>query len=157
MRYWIGAILMMLLLGVSWLGCPVRAEAIPQTRATTQAVRFGYVDILVDPGGVPLAAYQFELKATESDATIVGVEGGDVPAFRDAPFYDPQALKQGRIIIAAYSTSDALPAGAVRVARVHLQIAGPGRPIYQVRLMAAGDREGNAIRAIAAIREGDHP
>lgn len=84
------------------------------------APRFAAYDVVIDTAGRPLAAYQFEIM---TNAQIVGVEGGEVP-FTEAPHYDPAALQGGRIIIAAFTLDDRLPAGRVRVARVHLQESG---------------------------------
>jgi len=88
-------------------------------------VRFEAVDVFVDAGESPLSAYQFDLATPAREgwqASIVGVEGGEHPAFRKAPYYDPAALHAGRIIIAAYSVDEALPTGRTRVARLHMEL-----------------------------------
>ena len=54
------------------------------------AVRFVAVDIFVDSQDKSLAAYQLEFSVTNGVAKIVGIEGGEHPAFREAPFYDPK-------------------------------------------------------------------
>lgn len=129
------ALLCLLLIGValSWM---------PQTHArlvqAADAVRFEIVDVFAS-SAQPLAAYQFELRAESGDARIVGVEGGEHAAFQTAPYYDPAALRTGRIIIGAFSTANDLPPAnaRTRVARVHLEVHG-GRPIYTaVRLAGA--------------------
>ncbi len=112
------------------------------------------VDIYIDSGDRPLAAYQFELTAT-GDAKIVGVEGGEHPAFAEPPYYDPAALQQGRIIIAAFDTGDDLPAGRTRVARIHLWTGGDGRPSFDVKLIVAGSTDGEEISAQASVTEGN--
>src|SRR5262245_59605150 len=73
--------------------------------------RFRAVDIYVDSGSAPLAAYQLEFSVTNQVAKIVGIEGGDHEAFREPPFYDPKAIQQERVILAAFSTqaSEQLP------------------------------------------------
>src|SRR5512140_2968924 len=75
--------------------------------------RFGAVDIYVDSGSTPLAAYQLEFTATNGVAKIVGIEGGEHTAFRQPPFYDPKAIQHERVILAGFSTADAagLPIG----------------------------------------------
>ena len=88
-----------------------------------QDVRFVAIDVFIDTNGQPLAAYQLELTATKG-ALIVGVEGGASAAFKHAPYYDPAALKGGRIIIAAFTTDENPPKGRVRIARVHFQESG---------------------------------
>jgi hypothetical protein len=84
-----------------------------QPAASDVAVRFLTVDIFVDTKDKPLAAYQIEFSATNTVAKIVGIEGGEHPAFRDAPYYDPKALQQERVILAAFSTEpdNRLPTG----------------------------------------------
>ncbi len=120
--------------------------------------RFEAVDIFVDAGDASLGAYQVELKGIERKEArvgtafvkIVGLEGGDHPAFGDAPYYDPEALQGGRVIVAAFSTAADLPAGRTRVARVHVMLEGAGEPAYELKIEAAADRGGKPIRAQAS-------
>ncbi len=106
------------------------------------AQRYRPVEVYLDSGTVPLAAYQLELIAT-GDAQIVGVEGGDAPAFAEPPAYDPAALAGGRIILAAFSLRDAaeLPRGRTRIATVHIREPG-APPRFTVRLHAASGPDG---------------
>jgi hypothetical protein len=118
-----------------------------------QRVRFVAVDVYVDAGSAPLAAYQFELTGGAS-AKVVGVEGGENAAFREAPYYDPAALKGGRIIIAAFSTSDNLPVGRTRVATVHFQEAVGEDTPYEAALKVAGTSGAVKIEAsIEVVRD----
>jgi hypothetical protein len=117
--------------------------------------RFTAVDVYIDSGRRALAAYQFELKATGGDVKIVGVEGGEHAAFQEPPYYDPAALMQQWIIIAAFNTGNDLPAGRTRVARIHLRVAGPVEPEYSVELEAAGSRDGHRIDATATCERGE--
>ena len=133
----------------------VPVEAQDEAPATQPAVRFGYVDVFVDSGTAKLAAYQFELKAAQGTIRIVGVEGGEHAAWKDAPYYDPAALKRNRIIIAAFNTGRDLPSGRTRVARVHLQITGPTRPEYVAQLQTAASADGKRIPATLTIGQGD--
>jgi hypothetical protein len=119
----------------------------PSYQTVEPKVRFVPLEIYVDPQEKPLGAYQFELKALAGQIKIVGVEGGAHPAFGRAPYYDPAALVQERIIIAAYSTDDSLPTQRTRVATVHLQVTGETEPNYQLHLMVAADRKGQPIDA----------
>src|SRR5690348_13106857 len=80
-------------------------------------IRFRPVHVYVDAGGTPLAAYQIEI-VVDGNAQIVGVEGGEHPAFALSPHYDPAALASGRIIIAAFNTGPDLPSQRTRVATV---------------------------------------
>jgi hypothetical protein len=117
-------------------------------------VRFEAVDVYVDSGAQPLAAYQFELTAKKAKVAIVGVEGGEHPAFKEAPYYDPAALSRDRIIIAAFNTGRDLPTGRTRVARVHFQVSGLEEPAYAVTLNVAASSEGARIPATAAVEQG---
>lgn len=118
----------------------------PDTQATPS--RFTAVDIFVDSGDLPLAAYQFELSAAVGSFKIVGVEGGEHAAFAEPPYYDPAALHgEGRIIIAAFNTGDDLPTGRTRVARVHVWITGEPSPDFDVKLIVAGSVDGEEIEA----------
>jgi len=117
--------------------------------------RFRAVDIYVDSKGAPLAAYQLQFSATNGVVKIVGVEGGEHPAFREAPFYDPKAIQQERVIIAGFSTAsrDQLPAGKTRVATIHLQITGSEEARFELKLHIAGDAQGNRIQATVSFEE----
>jgi hypothetical protein len=129
---------------------PVREEA---------PVHFCAIDIFVDAGSTPLAAYQLEFADSNQLAKIVGIEGGEHAAFRQPPFYDPKAMQHERVIIASFSTAAAasLPAGKTRVATIHVQIAGIGLPLYKLKLATAGDSQGNKIPARASFEERKTP
>lgn len=118
---------------------PPAAAPVESPRPETSTFRF--VDIFIDSGTHPLAAYQFELSATSGRFTIVGVEGGEHPAFHEAPYYDPEALTKGRIIIAAFSTGSDLPRGRTRVSRIHVRV-DEGTPGYGVRLAVSASKDG---------------
>jgi hypothetical protein len=108
-------------------------------------VRFEAVDIFVDGGALPLAAWQVELVDPTGRATIAGVEGGEHAAYAAPPYYDPRALMQGRIVLAAFSLEDELPLGRTRVARLHVRVVGTQDVTWKVELVAAGDRHGDAL------------
>ena len=141
---------MAILLGGFALGQP-RPDAPP---ARPAGVRFAAVDVYVDSGNQPLAAWQFELSARRGRFTIVGVEGGEHPAFHEAPYYDPAALQRGRIIVAAFSTGNDIPRGRTRVATVHVMIEGGETPDYGIEIAAAASKEGEAIQAEIRAIEG---
>ena len=138
-------------------GDPARADTRPATEPASQpAIRFAAVDVYVDSKDQPLAAYQFELATEVGDVKIVGIEGGEHPAFKEPPFYDPAALSQNRVIIAAFNTGQDLPKGKTRVARVHVQITGDTEPEYAVKLHVAGSTEGEQIsEAAATVEQGE--
>ena len=129
----------------------------------TGKARFVPVHIYLDPGGRPLAAYQFELVCSvpvtaypsgednasrrpyEPQVKIVGVEGGEHPAFKDAPYYDPAALMNDRIIIAAFNTGRDLPTTCTRIATIHLQIPTDAEPQYELKLVTAAAANGEKL------------
>ena len=120
-----------------------------------QGVRFAPLHIYLDSGNRSLAAYQFELEATTGQIEIVGVEGGEHKAFSEPPYYDPAALAQDRIIIAAFNTGQDLPTGRTRIATIHLQITGDAEPQYELKLTVAGDADGNEIPAEITFEKGE--
>jgi|SRR5439155_20026606 len=142
-------ILPLILLGLA-AGLFAQQQAVEEGRS-----RFRAVDIYVDSKGTPLAAYQIEFSCTKGVAKIVGIEGGEHPAFSEAPFYDPQAMRHERVIIAAFSTAtaDKLPAGKTRVATIHVQIIGDSEPRFELKLQTAGDAEGKKISVEASFEE----
>ena len=110
-----------------------------------EPVRFDYVDVYLDSNKKDLAAYQLELTLKAGKVRIVGIEGGEHPAFEEPPYYDPAALAKDRIIIAAFNTGRELPHGRTRVARVHVQITGNVQPQYEVLLTVAASADGKKI------------
>ena len=121
---------------------------------TDASVRFQAVDLYVDTTNSPLAAYQLEFSGGNG-IQIVGIEGGEHPAFAAPPFYDPRAMQHERAILAAFSTRPAadLPRGETRVATIHLQITGVASPAYQLKLQTAAGPDGHRIAAGARLAE----
>lgn len=117
--------------------------------------RFCAVNIFVDSGSTPLAAYQFHFAVTNGMAKIVGIEGGEHPAFRQAPFYDPKAIQNEVAIVASFSTAAAaeLPVGKTKVATIHLQTTGAKPPEFELKLQTAGNAEGRKIECQASFEE----
>lgn len=142
----------------------------PQAAAPVQpgpvsSVRFESVDVFVDSGDVPLAAYQVEFRADTQDSDaksrfkLVGVEGGEKGAFEEPPKYDARALRGERIILAAYSLREdaQLPKGLTRVARVHVQVPTAGLLGYVSVLTVAGDSAANEIPATVRAKVSEVP
>ena len=123
-----------------------------QPTTTDTASRFTYVDVILDTHDMPLAAYQFEFTGG-AGCQIIGIEGGEHPAFVNPPYYDPAAMQHDRVIAAAYSTVAELPKGATRISRLMLRVSG--KPAYQVRLITAGSTDGKPMPAEISVREGD--
>lgn len=122
-----------------------------QPAATNAPVRFRAVDIFVDSGETPLAAYQLEFAVTNVSANIIGIEGGEHPVFAQPPFYDPKGMQHERAIIAAFSTeaADKLPKGKTRVATIHIQTSGKTEPRFETTLQTAADANGGRIEVTA--------
>jgi hypothetical protein len=124
------------------------------TSSTSQGrIHFTTVDVFVDPQGQPLAAYQLEFVADEKTVKLVGIEGGEHPAFSNPPYYDPAALSNHRVILAALNAGDDLPKAKTRVARLHLQIEGE-HPTWSAQLIVAASRDEKKISAIVQLSEG---
>ena len=125
----------------------------PAQPSSTHAagVRFAAVDIFVDSADKPVAAYQLEFSVTNGVAKIVGIEGGEPPAFREAPFYDPKAMQHERVILAAFSTDKQLPSGKSRVATIHLQITGEASPQLGLHLQVIADSDGKKVSATTSF------
>ncbi len=118
-------------------------RTIPESQP--DSVRFEAIDVFVDSGGKPLAAYQFELKARSGEVLLAGLEGGEHAAFKAAPYYDTTAMLQNKVIVAAFSTAPRLPHGRTRVARLMVQVTGPTEPAYDATLSVAGSPDGKPI------------
>lgn len=115
--------------------------------AAGQDARFRAVDVFVNAGDEAVAAWQVELPETKG-RLVVGVEGGD-GIWSDPPWYDPAALRGGRIVLAAFRTAD-VPRGRVRVARLHLQESGEGAP-FDAKLTVAARPGGDRVAARVEI------
>lgn len=114
--------------------------------------RFSSVDVVVDPLGRDLAAYQIEIDAESDDLQIVGVEGGEHASFREPPYYDAAALGGGRIIIAAFSTSKRLPDVRSRVATLHVRWRSEAQiSKLRVDVQAAATADGSPIDVVTEL------
>lgn len=111
-------------------------------------VRFIPVDIYIDSDDAPLGAWQIEFVG-HGDVELVGVEGGEHAAYQQPPHYDAAALMHGRVILAALNTTDDVPTGKTRVARLHVRVTG--EPKFETILIAAGNSSGERIDAIVTI------
>lgn len=114
-------------------------------------IEFEWVDVWVDTGTTPLAAWQFELRGSYS---LTGVEGGGDTAYPDPPHYDPAALSRDRVIVGDFSKAVAPPAGRIKVATLHVMIDKDVAPDYVAELMAVADGEGRKFTATIEIERG---
>ena len=134
---------------------PVFAAYPQSDNIVAAAVRFAPLHIYIDSGNEALAAFQFELKATTGQVKIVGIEGGEHEAFKQPPYYDPAALANDRVIIAAFNTGQELPTGRTRVATIHLQIIGEAEPDYELDFIVAANGQDVEISANIDFEKGD--
>ena len=116
--------------------------------------RFVDFEVMVDPHGSPLAAWQVEVSGPAGAFTVVGLEGGD-GVFEEPPYYDPKAVdgKSERVVVAGFSLEKAgkLPKQAARVASVHAFVKGDAQ--VTVKLVVAADENGNKLGATCALKE----
>jgi hypothetical protein len=135
------SILLVLVFGLA-AELPAQQSADEEGRA-----RFCAVDLFIDSGSTPLAAYQVRFAITNGAAKIVGIEGGEHPAFRQPPFYDPKAIQNEVAIIASFNASPAaqLPSGKTRVATIHLRTTGSRSPQFELKLQTAANAQGTKI------------
>jgi hypothetical protein len=133
------------------LALPIMAQ--PGTEESRGSFRV--VDIYLDSQGAPLAAYQVTISVTNADAKMVGIEGGEHPAFRQPPLYDPKAMQRERVVIAAFNTgsTNELPHGKTRVATIHFQTHSDKPLQCIVNLNTAGNPEGTKIAVEATWEE----
>jgi hypothetical protein len=114
-------------------------------------LRFTYVDVYVDSGRAALAAWQARLVDPSGRALIVGVEGGEDAAFAEPPYHDPAALQGGEIVLAAFHTGHAGPAGRTRVARLHLAVRGDAPVDFTTTLEVAASDAGRLPEATLTL------
>jgi len=119
------------------------------------AVTFRAVDLFVDSVNQPLAAYQLSFACTTADAKIVGIEGGEHSAFAEPPYYDPKAMQDNRVVIAAFNTANPgqLPRGRMRIATIHLQTSAGVARQYELKVEAAATPTGETITVRAEAVE----
>lgn len=123
-----------------------------QAQDEAASPRFTAVNVYIDAQASPLAAWQVELTDGHG-VQIVGVEGGEHAAYAKPPYYDPNAMKDNRIILAAFSTAKDLPAGKTRVARIHVMVEGGAEPKFEVRSSLAAAADGKEVEATVTLEE----
>lgn len=148
-RTWIS----LLTLAIAVTAASTHLAAQPSATTTRPATTFGWIDVYLTSETEPLAAYQLEVTADRADLRIVGVEGGEHPAFQPAPYYDPEALQRQRVVIAAFSTAAELPYGRTRVARVHILTSDPA-PVCRAALRIAANADGRRIPVEVQLVQG---
>lgn len=141
---------MLLIAGVIFAQQPVMQSS----SSPSVSPRFEAVDVFVDPLGKPLAAYQVEFVAGPT-VTLVGIEGGEHLAYKNPPYYDPAALAGNRVILAALSTAEELPAHRARVARLHVRVTGEVSPVMSAKLIVAAGTDEQTIHARVEVVQGE--
>lgn len=135
-------------------GCALLCLSAAPAQPAAEEGRFVALDVVVDPHGKPLAAWQVEVSGPAGDFTVVGLEGGD-GAFDAPPYYDPKAAdgRHERVVVAQFSLEKAgkLPIQAARVATVHALVKAGAQ--VRVKLVVATDENGNHIGADCALKE----
>lgn len=122
--------------------------------ALSAAAEFRAIDVYLQTTA-PVAAWQFELHDANDGLQVVGVENGASAAFGDAPYFDEDAVAEGRarrIIVADFSLAepDELPSGRFRIATVHLMIENAAADL-QLDLVTATDVDGVPIEASISL------
>lgn len=129
----------------------VQVVEIEAAETANDGIRFEAVDVFIDSGHQPLAAWQLEVQSRDDRVEIVGIEGGQHAAFSEPAYYDPEAMNGNRVILAAFSTSKELPKGKTRVARIHVQCEGRNVTAYRTSLVVAADAEGRTIPSTMSL------
>jgi hypothetical protein len=129
-----------------------------QVLAGAELTRFLAMDVLIDPKGQALAAYQLEI-AAPAGVKIVGVEGGEHPEFRKAPYYDPKGIQHERLIIAAFTTADEskLPRAQTRVLTLHLESVSADTPRLETSLKITANSNGQKFSSDITVSERKEP
>jgi len=130
------------------------ADAVRADAPDAARVRFVRVAIYIHSGVRALAAWQVEVVVRAGDVEVVGVEGGEHPAYAEPAYYDPAALRQHRLVLAAFDTGTNLPTGRTRVATLHLMVRGAAAPELEARLVVAADPDGRSFDAAVTIEDG---
>ncbi len=154
------SLLLMLAFAFFAAAAPTQPDELPEVNpplSATQAVRFATFDVVIDPKGQPLAAYQLELTADSPHVKLAGIEGGEHTAFRDPPYYDPAAMSRNRVILAAFNTGSDLPKQPFRAARLHVQISDHATPKWEVKLTVASSADGTSLRDATATASPSSP
>lgn len=117
--------------------------------------RFVTLDVFIDSGSRPLAAYQVRAKDRSGRVALVGIEGGEHPAFAEPPHYDPRALRADRVVIAAFDTGRELPSGETRVATLHVRVPAGVAIDYEVTLEVVAGPDVEIMDAKVDLRRRD--
>lgn len=121
---------------------PLAAQGGAQSARADVPLRFVTLDVVVDPVGATLAAWQVRVEDPSGRAKLVGVEGGEDPSFAAPPAHDPRALAGGVVVLAAFDETDAGPRSATRVARLSFAVEGATDPDFTVTAEVVASPDG---------------
>lgn len=139
---------------LSWLPLALVLLLAGQADAARPRI-FGTIVVTLDPAGRELAGWQLRADFGKSDARIVGVEGGEHPAWAEAPHYDPRALNGGEIVLAALAADTELPTGPTVVAVIHVEHDRSGLPPLEISEVVAVGSDGSEITVTVTQENGD--
>lgn len=127
--------------------------------APSAAAEFAVYDVFLEPHGEPMAAYQLKISDQNSAVKILSVEGGEHKSYQNPPFFDPKAIQQNVIKLAAFATdpADALPKRKTRVAALHVEINDDLKPRLVVAIEAAARPGGSRIFIEATLSKREKP
>jgi len=118
-----------------------------QPKQKIEGASFRVIDIFLDPKGKSLGAYQLHWKITTPNARIVGIEGGDHPAFRNPPQYDPRVIQGERVVVAAFNAAaeKSLPKTKIRIGSIHIEATPAATCRFEIENLEAADAQGSRI------------
>ncbi len=154
----IGAPLVALSLALVAAGSPNdRLGAAVASEAHTESSRFLAIDVFVDSGDWPLASWQIEIEDETHAMELVGIEGGEHPAFARPPTFDAAAFLHHRVILASFQLDGPFPTHRTRVARLHFRMREQSIPKLVAHLRAATSVDGELIAADVETVPGEEP
>ena len=130
-------------------------------QATVGDLQVPYVEVRSIAGGLVASGEPaktepaLELTSRSKGIEIVGIEGGEHPAFAEPAYYDPRAMSNNRVILGAFNTGNNLPNGRSRVARVHVRVKGPGNRLWHTELTTSANADGKRIPAGISIAKAE--
>src|SRR5258708_35576134 len=91
---------------IFWLAAPLLAQ---QAADGESRIRVRALDLFVDSGSSPLAAYQLKCLATNGVVSITGIERREHLAFTPPPHPDRKSMQHEPVILAASNTGAPQP------------------------------------------------
>jgi uncharacterized repeat protein (TIGR01451 family) len=121
-------------------------------------------EVTVDVGRIPLWGYQMKVIYDHRVLAVSGIEGGETPAFAEAPSTDPASFTSGTTVFTAYqATENPGPAGVVSLAKVSfIAVGAPGQGsdlelVVDSLLDSGGASLASEVESAAIVVTGDPP